>query len=41
MVLLTGVGSRLPLLIVFMSLGAGGVGRVRAENSRTWNRGQG
>lgn len=36
MVLLTGVGSRLPLRIVFTSLGAGGVVRVRVENSRTW-----
>ena len=40
-VLLTGAGSRLPLLIAFTGLGAAGVGRVRADNSRTWNQGQG
>lgn len=41
MVLLIEAGSRLALLIVFMGLGAEGVGRVRVENSRTWNRGAG
>lgn len=41
MVLLIEAGSRLALLIVFTGLGAGGVERVRVENSRTWNRGAG